>query len=78
MWGNKNILVKIFEFVFPNSQIRNSKQFQMVKNQKVPNKRVSDLSLSGFVSDFDIRISDFVFWCLGAINVLEFFGRFAE
>ena len=35
----------------PKLEIRNSKQFQMIKNQKVPNKPVSD---------FDIRISDFV------------------
>jgi len=36
----------------------------MVKNQQVPNKRVLDfvvgISVFGFVSDFDIRISDFI------------------
>jgi len=31
-------------------EIRNSKQFQMIKKRKVQNQ---------FVSDFDIRISDF-------------------
>jgi len=36
----------------------------MVKNQKVPNKPVSDfvigISVYGLVPDFDIRISDFI------------------
>jgi hypothetical protein len=36
----------------------------MSKNQKVPNKPVSDfvvgIQVFGFVSDFDIRVSDFV------------------
>jgi hypothetical protein len=44
----------------------------MVENQKVPNKSVLDFVMGfkvfGFVSDFDIRISDFVPWRLGAIN----------
>jgi hypothetical protein len=45
-------------------EIQNSKQFQIVKNQKFPNKLVLDFrnwDLSfRIVSDFDIRISDFV------------------
>jgi hypothetical protein len=45
-------------------EIRDSKQFQMVKKEKVPNKPVSDfvigIQVFGFVSDFDIRISDFL------------------
>jgi len=36
----------------------------MIKNQKVPNKAVADfvfgIQVFKFVSDFDIRISDFV------------------
>jgi len=51
-------------------EIRNSKQFQIIKIGKILNKLASDsvfwifpiggLFVSEFVSDFDIRISDFV------------------
>jgi len=49
-------------------EIRNSKQIQMIKNQKIQNTPVSDfviwIQIFGFVSvrgaSFDIRISDFV------------------
>jgi len=52
-------------------ETRNSKQFQMIKIGKILNKLASDSMLwifsigglfivSEFVSDFDIRISDFV------------------
>ena len=38
----------------------------MAKNQEISNKPVSDFVIGiyifGFVSDFDIRISDLVFW----------------
>jgi hypothetical protein len=48
-------------------EARNSKQIQMIKNQKVPNKPVSnfDVGISAFRFDwvrgasFDIRISEF-------------------
>jgi hypothetical protein len=46
-------------------EIQNSKQFQMIKTDKIPNQFVSDfdfwlsaLSIS-VVSDFELRISDF-------------------
>jgi len=54
------------EIVTTNSkfEIRNSKQFQRLKICKDPNKPVADFSTHihafRFVSDFDIRISDFV------------------
>ena len=56
-------------------EIRNPKQFQMVKNQKIFKQtrlgfRDWDLNLS-FVSDFDIRISDFVCRWLAAINIVQ-------
>jgi len=45
-------------------EIRNSKQIRMIKRQKILNPTVSDFchwNLSvWFVSDFEIRISDFV------------------
>jgi hypothetical protein len=45
------------------SEIRNSKQIQMIKKHKIPHKlifvfRFLDLRVS-FVSDFELRISDF-------------------
>jgi len=46
-------------------QIRNSnsKQYQRIKIKKIPNEIVLvfviGISIFGFVSDFDIRISDF-------------------
>jgi hypothetical protein len=59
-------------------EIRNSKQFQMTKICKIPNKLPSDsvfwifpildLFVSEFVSDFDIRILDLFPWLLGAIT----------
>ena len=45
-------------------EIRNSKQFQRLKICKDPNKPVADffthMRAFRFVSDFDIRVSDFV------------------
>ena len=47
-------------------EIRNSKQFQMVKNQKVPNNPVSDsvigIYILGFVS---VRGASFELWIFG-------------
>jgi hypothetical protein len=52
-----------------NLEIRNSKQIQMIKIQKILDEPVSYFTFRflqfRFVSDFDIRISDFallVFW----------------
>jgi len=47
-------------------KIRNSKQIQMIKKQKIPNQLVSDFSFwisdlsVSFVSEFEIRILDLV------------------
>jgi len=64
-------------------EIRNPKQFQMIKIGKIPNKIPSDsmfwifpildISVSAFVSDFDIRISDLCRRRTGTVNLLKSF-----
>jgi hypothetical protein len=49
-------------------EIRNSKQIQMLKKRKILNAFVFGFGISDFefVSDFDIRISDFGEWVQGS------------